>query len=126
MNDEDFLEMFNQVRTIRSRVEGIEQTQRVLVRAEMEKIVPPLIEKMEKDPLLAQVYLEVDGKKPQKKVAEVLNVSEATVSRRIDKLLKDEHVIVLVDQTTSGRIYDKAPLEQFLGLSRRIRKELKL
>lgn len=126
MNNDDFLEMFNQVRTIRSRVEGIEQTQMMLVRAEMEKIVPPLIEKMEKDPVLAKVYLHVDGKTPQKKIAEALGISEATVSRRLDKLFKDDHVVVLVDQNASGRIYNKAPVEEVLGLGRIIRKRLSL
>ncbi len=120
------LEMFNQVRTIRSRIEGIESTQQILVRAEMERIVPPLLDRMRKDPTLAKVYLKVNGKLSQKEIANALKISEMTVSRKIDSLYQDEHVIVLVDRTGAGKIYDKAPVEQILNLSRKISKELKL
>ncbi|MEN3282731.1 MAG: hypothetical protein V7607_3871 [Solirubrobacteraceae bacterium] len=126
MKDDDFLEMFNQVRTIRSRVEGIESTQEILVRAEMEAIVPPLLARMRDDVLMAKVYLEIDGVASQKEIAAALKTSEMTVSRKIDKLLKDEHVVVMVDRTAKGKIYDKAPVERILNLSRRIRKEFKL
>lgn len=118
--------MFNQVRTIRSRIEGIESTQQILVRAEMEQIVPPLLERMKKDSLLAKVYLKVNGKLSQKEIAEALKTSEMTVSRKIDTLHQDEHVIVLADRTAAGKIYDKAPVEKILNLSRKVRKELKL
>lgn len=126
MTDPDLLEMFNQVRTIRSRIEGIESTQQILVRAEMESIVPPLLDRMRKDPMLAKVYLKIDGKLSQKEIAKALSTSDMTVSRKIDTLHQDEHVIVLVDRTGAGKIYDKAPVEKILNLSRRITKELKL
>jgi hypothetical protein len=126
MKDEDALEMFNQVRTIRSRIEGIESTQQILVRAEMNEIVPPLLERMKKDPLLAKVYLKVDGKLSQKEIAKALKTSEMTVSRKIETLDQDEHIIVLADRTGAGKIYDKAPVEAILNLSRKIKKELQL
>jgi CO dehydrogenase/acetyl-CoA synthase alpha subunit len=126
VKDEDFLEMFNQVRTIRSRVEGIESTQEILVRAEIEDIVPPLLARMREDILLAKIYLKIDGVASQKEIAAALDTSEMTVSRKVDKLLKDEHIIVLVDRTAKGKIYDKAPVERILNLSRRVRKEFKL
>lgn len=126
MTDPDLLEMFNQVRTIHSRIEGIESTQQILVRAEMESIVPPLLDRMRKDPMLAKVYLKIDGKLSQKEIAKALSTSDMTVSRKIDTLHQDEHVIVLVDRTGAGKIYDKAPVEKILNLSRRITKELKL
>ena len=126
MTDPDLLEMFNQVRTIRSRIEGIESTQQILVRADIERIVPPLLERMRKDKMLAKVYLKVNGKLSQKEIAKALKTSDMTVSRKIDSLHQDEHVIVLVDRTGAGKIYDKAPVEKILNLSRRITKELKL
>jgi predicted HTH transcriptional regulator len=126
VTDPDMLEMFNQVRTIRSRIEGIESTQQILVRAEMERIVPPLLDRMRKDRTLAKVYLKVNGRLSQKEIAKALKISEMTASRKIDSLHQDEHVIVLVDRTSAGKIYDKAPVEQILNLSRKISKELKL
>ncbi len=125
ISDRDFQELFHQVRLINSRVLGIEATIEVLLRADGNKIREPFIEEVTKDPQLGLVYLEVDGLKGQREIVASLKAagtptSEATVSRKLDRL-REHHLIVLKDQTKSGKIYEKHPVvERNLRLSRHV------
>jgi hypothetical protein len=127
MKDDDFLELFGQIRTIRSRIETIERTQEILVRAEARNIVPALEQAFGADPLLARIYLAVDGTKTQSQILADLKAaghaaSSASVSRKLDRLEKDFHLIDLADRTKAGKIYRKGELERILRLSRRVEK----
>jgi hypothetical protein len=128
-SNDDFAELFHQVRLINSRVTGIEATTEVLLRADGAKIRDPFLEEVRTDTQLGRVYLEVDGQKGQREIAAALKAagirtSEATVSRKIDKL-RESHFIVLRTQTKAGKIYEKHPVvERNLRLSRHVRRVL--
>jgi hypothetical protein len=129
VSDKDFEELFHQVRLINSRVTGIEAATEVLLRADGSKIRDPFLEVVRKDPQLGWIYLEVDGVKGQREIvaglkAKGITTSEATVSRKIDKL-SELHLVVLKDQTKAGKIYEKqAVVERNLRLSRHVKREL--
>ncbi len=125
ISDKDFGELFHQVRLINSRVTGIEDTTEVILRADAGKIRDPFLKRVSSDPLLGRVYLAIDGKRSQRELARELKegtktVSEATVSRKIDQL-REEHLVMLREQTKAGRIYQKHPVvERNLRLSRHV------
>src|SRR5205823_13794538 len=81
-------ELYNELRTIRSRVESIEKTQEVLVRAERDRILADILPVFEGDVVLARVYLLVDGARSQRQIVTAIaaasghGASEATVSRK--------------------------------------------
>jgi hypothetical protein len=129
VSNEDFLELFAQIRTIRSRIETIERTQDILVRAEARNILPAIEKAFKADPLLARIYLAVDGVKTQSDIVEEIKmsghrVSGASVSRKLEKLEKDFHLVDLADRTKAGKVYRKGELERILRLSRRVEKLL--
>lgn len=123
-------EIFNELRTIRSRVESIEKTQEVLVRAEGDRILAALLPLFKADRVLGEVYLRVNGTRGQRdivaalKAASVLGASEATVSRKMDAL-RELDLVELVDRTTLGKIYAKTQIDRLLRLSKHVERVLK-
>lgn len=123
-------EVFNELRTIRSRVESIEKTQEVLVRAEADRILASLLPQFKADRVLCEVYLRVDGTKGQRQIVSALEnagvsgASEATVSRKMDAL-RDLDLVELVDRTSLGKIYAKTQIERLLRLSKHVERALK-
>lgn len=123
-------EVYNELRTIRSRVESIEKTQEVLVRAEADRILASLLPQFQADRVLGEVYLRVDGTKGQRQIvlalkdAGVPGASEATVSRKMDAL-RDMDLVELVDRTSFGNIYAKTQIERLLRLSKHVKQVLK-
>lgn len=121
-------ELFAEIRVIRSRIEGIEHTQEILVRAQHKQILPALLEMFENDPTLARIYLLIDGQRSQREVVQALRgqgheiSSEATVSRKIDRLANDLALVDLIDQTRKGKIYRRSAVDRILGLSRLVQK----
>jgi len=59
------LEAYTEVREIRDRLDAIEHTQELLVRAEAKAILAVVWEEMDKDETMARVYLAIDGKRTQ-------------------------------------------------------------
>lgn len=123
-------ELFAELRVIRSRIEGIEHTQEILVRAQSESIVPTLIQAFADDPVLARVFLLVDGSRTQQDIVAVMKAnkhpgaSDATVSRKIDLLHNDMALIDFVDQTGRGKVYRKSAVDRILRLSRKVESAL--
>lgn len=123
-------DIFNELRTIRSRVESIEKTQEILVRAEADRILSTVLPRFGEDRVLCEVYLRVDGKKGQRQIVETLRAasvpgaSEATVSRKLE-VLRDLDLVELVDRTAQGKIYSKRQIDRLLRLSRHVEQVLK-
>jgi Fic family protein len=117
--------VFNELRTIRSRIESIERTQEVLVRAEADRILASILPRFREDLVLGQVYLLVDGIRGQRQITTAMSqagmtgASEATVSRKLEAL-RDLDVIELVDRTAAGKIYAKTQVDRLLHLSRQV------
>jgi hypothetical protein len=122
-------EIYNEIRTIRSRIESIEKGQEVLIRAERGQILAEILPLFEKDALLCRIYLLVDGALGQKQIAQALQDggfggSEATVSRKLE-ILQDHDLIALDDRTAAGKIYRRTQFDRALRLSREIERILK-
>jgi len=117
--------VFNELRTIRSRIESIERTQEVLVRAEADRILASILPRFREDLVLGQIYLLVDGIRGQRQITTAMSqagmtgASEATVSRKLEAL-RDLDVIELVDRTAAGKIYAKTQVDRLLRLSRQV------
>ena len=117
--------VYNELRTIRSRIESIERTQEVLVRAEAERILADILPRFREDLVLAHVYLLVDGIRGQRQITAAMTdaglkgSSEATVSRKLEAL-RELDLVELVDRTAAGKIYAKSQIDRLLRLSRHV------
>ena len=120
------LDLYSELQQIRARLEAIEHTQEVLVRAEAETILSQIWEIMDADDILARVYLLVDGKRTQKDIVEALTSqgipggSQPSVSRRLDILQQDLHLIEVIDHTRAGKVYKHTALERILSIARKL------
>lgn len=124
----DNLEVFSEIRQIRDRLESIEQTQELLVRADLHRILALIWQEMDNEPILAHVYLAVDGVRTQSVIADNLRAkgipgSEPTVSRRLDKL-RELGLVELIDQTKAGKVYRRTRVDRILGVARRLERRL--
>ena len=123
------LDTFSEIRQIRSRLDAIEHTQEVLVRAQGREILAQALAAFDADPMMTEVYLLVDGVRTQHEIAVALKDygrpgnKEALVSRRLEKLYRDLDLIALVDQPGKGNIYRKAGVDRILGITRQLLKK---
>ncbi len=68
----------------------------------------------------------VDGARSQNEIlgylegAKLRGASKATVSRKIDSLEHELHLIELADRTAKGKIYKKTNIDRILGVSRKV------
>jgi transcriptional regulator of acetoin/glycerol metabolism len=124
----DSPEVYGEIRLIRARLDGIEHMTEVLVRAQHKEILPEIMAALQNDDLLRRIYLLVDGKRTQQEVGMALEEQgvsgdKTTVSRRLEKLYKELHLLELVDQTGRGKVYIKSRLDQTLGITRRLERQ---
>jgi hypothetical protein len=122
------IDLFNEVRQLRSRVEEIGGMTEALVRAQSGELIRAMLERFDSDASLKSTFLAVDGQRSQGEILEVLEraktkgASAATVSRKIDTLEKELHLIELSNRTAKGKIYKRTNLDRILGISRRFEK----
>lgn len=114
---------FDEIQRIRLRLDAIEQTQEMLVRANSAQVLADVDEMVARDPVAARVYLLVNGVMSQQEIARALGVSEATVSRRFDTL-KDLHLVVLLERRAGTNVYRRSAADRILRLQQRIEREL--
>lgn len=117
------IDAFDEIQRIRIRLDAIEQTQEMLVRANSTQVLADVDELVDKDELAARIYLLVNGRRTQQDIATDLATSEATVSRRLEKL-RELHLIRLVDRRGAGNVYQKSAADGILRLSTRIQRRL--
>lgn len=117
------IDAFDELQQIRLRLDAIEQTQEMLVRANSAEVLAEVDRLVERDEMAARIYLLVNGVRTQQDIAAELSTSEATVSRRLERL-RDLHLIRLLDKRGGGNIYQKSAAERILRLSPRIQRSL--
>lgn len=99
-----------------------------LVRAQSGQLVSAMLERLAADPALRAVFLHVDGTRSQNEIldalqaARVRGASAATVSRKLETLANELHLIELRDRTAKGKIYARTNLDRILGISRALEK----
>lgn len=117
------LDAFDELQKIRLRLDGIEETQEMLVRASATQVLEDVDLLTDEDPLAARVYLLVDGVRTQQEIAAELTTSQQTVSNKLRKL-RDLHLVLVVDQRGGGNVYGKAAADRILRLSTRVARRL--
>lgn len=110
------------VREIKWKVEGIEKSIDLLVRANREKITEDIMLFFGTSRDRVNVFLNVDGAKTVDQITKDLNMKKPNVSKRITEL-QNEGLIVFKKITKSGYIYAKTEKVKVLGLEKKLRKK---
>jgi DNA-binding transcriptional ArsR family regulator len=118
------IDAFDELQTIRVRLDAIEQTQEMLVRANSAEILRDVDALTHDDDLAIRVYLLVDGQRTQGDIADELGTTQPTVSKKITKL-QQLHLVRVVEKRGGGNVYAKAAADRILRLSPRIRERLR-
>lgn len=124
------LDAFSELRAMRSRLEGIEHRQEILVRAHANEILTTVWEYIDKDPLLGEVYLLIDSRRTQQGLIDALKeqgfttTSQPTISRRLGKLMNELSLIEVVERTSEGASYRKTDLDKILNLTPKVERRL--
>jgi hypothetical protein len=120
------LDLFNEVRQLRAQVDDLGAMTETLVRAQSKDLVTTVIERFTADATLSAVFLAVDGVASQTEIltqlkrAKLKGASQATISRKIETLANELHLIELVDHRAKGKIYKRTNLDRILGISRKL------
>ncbi|MEX2323482.1 MAG: hypothetical protein WEA29_06900 [Acidimicrobiia bacterium] len=123
------LDAFAELQAIRSRLDGIEHRQEMLVRAQAEEILAAIWTIMDNDPMLAPTYLLVDGSRTQQQIAKELRqgghpASDASISRKLKRLRNDLGLVELLEHTAAGKAYGKSALDRILNLTPKVEKRV--
>jgi DNA-binding HxlR family transcriptional regulator len=116
-------ETAREIQEIRFELETIRSTQLLLLRDRVDSLRAQLLELFAGDDQLKRVYLALDGKRTQKQLKSAIEddgypISEATISRRLDKL-REHGLVEEVASSETGKVYERNPLvEEILRLSR--------
>jgi len=120
------LDLFNEVRQLRAKVDDLGAMTETLVRAQSKDLVKAIVSKFASDPTLTAVFLAVDGVRSQTEILAGLKSSKLkggsapTVSRKIETLQHELHLIELVDHRAKGKVYRRTNLDRILGISRKL------
>lgn len=114
------------VKEIKWRVDGVEKSVDLLVRANRKEITSDLIEFFGRSKYRVKVFLEIDGEKTVEDIKKRLKMKKPNVSLRITEL-KNEGLIELKKIDKEGYyIYSKTEKVKILGLDSKLRKQFKL
>lgn len=118
------LDLFNEVALLRRELEEHGVMLQALLRTQGRSVAAELITELRKDPIASSILLKVDGERSQGdilaslKASKIRGTSAAAVSRKVDKLRNDYHLITLVRRTKAGNVYRRTLLDKVLGVSR--------
>ena len=107
---------------IKYKVDSMDRPLDRLLRVNGKAMFVDYMEHLAADPILAKVYLSVDGYKTQKAISEDTGYSPAVITNRI-KTLVDLDLIELLQVTKEGRIYQYTKMESIFKISRNLIKE---
>jgi len=123
------LDAYAELRTMRARLEGIEHRQEMLVRAHADEILQTIWDFIDKDAMLGEVFLLVDGKRTQLDIVAALkqkgiSASQPTVSRKLTKLNIELGLVEIGDRDAAGTVYTKSELDRILHLTPKVERRL--
>jgi len=110
------------VREIKWRVEGIEKSVDLLVRANRDEIIKDLMEFFGRSKDRVNVFLSIDGEKTVNQITKDLEMKKPNVSKRITEL-QDEGLVKIKKITKQGYIYEKTEKVRILNLEKILRKK---
>lgn len=114
--------MGKDVREIKWRVEGIEKSVDLLVRANKEKIIKDLTEFFGRSNNRVSVFLSIDGEKTVSQITKDLGMKKPNVSARITEL-QNEGLVKIRKITRQGYIYEKTEKVAVLNLEKNLKKK---
>ena len=123
------LDLSNDVAQMRYELEEVGEMVNALVRMNARELKPQLLAEMKQDPALADVFLLVDGATSQGEILKRLQgrgnkgASAASVSRKLDRLAKELHLIHFASRNKTGNVYRLTRLAEVLGLRRAIERQ---
>jgi len=113
--------MEKDVREIKWRVDGIEKSMDLLVRANREQIIKDLMEFFGRSKDRVNVFLSIDGEKTVNQITKDLGMKKPNVSKRITEL-QDEGLVKIKKITKQGYIYEKTEKVRIINLEKILRK----
>lgn len=115
-------ELFNEVAQLRDEVEEQGAMIGALVHISGNELRDEILQDMEKDRALREVYLLVDGKRTQGEIAADLDTrgiaKKSAVSLKFEKLAEDYNLIQHVRRAKAGKIYRRTRLAKTLKIDR--------
>lgn len=113
---EESRELFSAVNYIKHKVEALEKIDLLNLRSN-KTLRDEYISLLRSDPLLFNVYKEIDGKKAQKDIADTLSTTPKNVSVKIAQL-KDLGLVEVKEVLSNKKIYKHTIAEQAFKLTR--------
>jgi len=104
------------VREIKWRVDGIEKSVDLLVRANRKQIINDLLEFFGRSKDRVKVFLKIDGEKTVDQITNELEMKKPNVSKRITEL-QDEELVKIKRITRQGYVYEKTEKVRILCLN---------
>ena|SRR2546428_3404429 len=114
------------VRDIRHKVDGIDKSVDLLLRANRKEIVADLMIFFGKSKDRIRVFLVIDGERTVNELVKKLKpMLQPNVSTRITELLHED-LIYVKKTTTQGKIYDKTNKVKILNIEKELRSKFKI
>ncbi len=114
------------VREIKYRVDGIDKSVDLLLRANRKEITKDLLEFFGKSKDRAKVFLAINGERTVNDIVLKLKpMKQPNVSTRIGEL-NDEDLIYIKKTTNKGKIYDVTKKVKILNLEKILKKKFKI
>ena len=118
-------DLFNEVALLRDQVEDMAKSVSALTR--QTGLREDVLAAMAKDPLLASIFLLVDGVRTQNQIVAALKAngdggSQATVSRKLDLLIEDHDLVRITTRAADGNRYVHTQLAKDLKIKRALDK----
>jgi predicted transcriptional regulator len=113
------------VREIKWKVEGIEKSVDLLVRANRGQIIEDIIGFFGKSRDRVNVFLNIDGEKTVDQITKDLEMKKPNVSKRITEL-QNEGLIGIKKITRKGFIYEKTEKVKILNLEKVLKKRFRI
>jgi len=110
------------VREIKWKVEGIEKSIDLLVRANRSQIIKDMMEFFGRSRDRVNVFLNIDGEKTVDQITKDLGIKKPNVSKRITEL-QNEGLVNIKKITKKGHIYEKTEKVRILNLDKILRKK---
>lgn len=113
------------VREIKYRVEGIDRSIDLLVRANRKEIIKDLLEFFGKSKDRVKVFLAINGERTVNDIVLKLKpMKQPNVSTRIGELSDED--LIYVKKVSNGKIYDKTKKVKILNLEKVLKKKFKI
>lgn len=125
------LDLFAEVASLRDEIEDQGTVVDALLRASAAELKKQVLEMFAADPALGKILLLVDGERSQKDIGDILvkegekGASAASVSRKLDTLAHDLHLVILDRRSGSGKVYRTTRVDKVLGISRQLQRAAK-